>query len=331
MSATTTTARPTSERSGTLSVLNLTTSSDAQFYRTQVRSLEERGVDCETLSVPGESDGTNADANRSPVDYVRFFPSVRRELARRDYDLVHANYGLTAPHALAQSQVPVVLSLWGSDVYGPFGWVSKLAAPRCDAVVVMSDPLGRELGSAYTVLPHGVDLEQFRPIPTSRARDALDWRADAAHVLFPAPVARAEKDFPRARRVVRATRDALDDPVVLHTPDGEVPHERMPLLMNAADALLLTSRHEGFPNTVKEALACNLPVVSTDVGSVGERLEPVALSTVAATDEGLVDALVTVLRAGARSNGREAVADLDHERVAERLEGVYRRVLADAD
>jgi glycosyltransferase involved in cell wall biosynthesis len=318
------------ERAEPLSVLNLTTSADAVFYRLQVESLEERGVECETLAVPGEADGRNEDVNRSPVDYVRFFPKVWRELARRDYDLVHANYGLTAPHALAQSKVPVVLSLWGTDVYGPFGWVSKLSSPRCDAVVVMSDPLGREIPADYTVIPHGIDLDQFEPMPRGAARRALDWTSRGHHVLFPAPVAREEKDFPRARRVVRCARDRLSDPVVLHTPDGDVSHERMPVWMNAADAMLLTSRHEGFPNTVKEALACNLPVVSTDVGSVGERLAPVSQCVVGRTDAELVDGLVRVLQSGGRSDGRETVADLDHRRVAERLEAVYRRVLGES-
>lgn len=328
------TKSPVRERRGrttSLSILNVTSTRNATFYRTQIQSLEDRGVDCETLVVPGESDGTNADTNRSAFDYLRFFPAVRREIARGDYDIVHANYGLTAPHALAQSEAPVVLSLWGSDVHGPFGWVSKLAAPRCDEVIVMSDSLGRALSCEYTILPHGIDLDQFRPMPQTLAREQLGWESDAHHVLFPAPIAREEKDFPRARRVVRAARKQLSDPVVLQVPDGRVPHDRMPLLMNGADALLLTSRHEGLPNAVKEALACNLPVVSTDVGSVAKRLEPVSPSFVGRSDDELVESLVTVLQKGDWSDGRDAVVDLDVDRVAERLENVYRRVLADSD
>jgi len=314
-------------RSSSYSVLHLTTSRNAHFYRTQMDSLDRRGVDYEILEVPGESVGKKAGVNRTPVDYLRFFPVVRRAITGGEFDLVHANYGLTAPHALAQSRLPVVLSLWGSDVNGPFGWVSKLTAPRCEAVVVMSAQLGEQLPSEYTVLPHGIDLEQFSPMPQSAAREALGWERDAHHVLFPAPIAREEKDFPRARRVVRAARGDLSKPLVLQTPNMDVPHDRMPVWMNAADALLITSRHEGLPNAVKEALACNLPVVSTDVGSIRERLEPVSLSTVGTTDAELVDALVDTLRDGGRSDGREAVTDLDVDRVAERLEGVYERVL----
>jgi glycosyltransferase involved in cell wall biosynthesis len=315
--------------SSSLSVLHLTTSPDASFYNILIDSLEARGIHCETLAVPGRSDGKSELRNRSPLDYVRFLPQVRRRLASGEFDIVQANYGLTAPHALAQTSVPVVLSLWGSDVFGPFGWVSKSVAPYCDAVVVMSDRLGEQLSTEYTVIPHGISLEQFQPASKSEARAELGWEHDAHHVLFPSPVARAEKNFPRAKRIVRRTRDALTDPVVLQIPDGRVPHEQMPTLMNAADALLLTSRHEGFPNAVKEALACNLPVVSTDVGDVARRLEPVSPSVVSDNDDDLVTGLTEILRDGADSNGRQSVRDMSVDRVAQRHEGVYRDVLSE--
>ncbi|MEA5389567.1 glycosyltransferase [Haloarculaceae archaeon H-GB11] len=238
---------------------------DATFYLNQVRALEDVGVNCETLSVPGSTIGTDAADNRSPVDYLRFFPQVFDE-ASTEYDVVHANYGLTAPHALAQSSCPVVLTLWGSDLFGEFGWLSKLCARRADAVIVMSEEMDRELPCESTVIPHGVDFEQFAPVPQERAQKQLGWDSDAHHVLFPSPIAREEKDFPRSERVVDAARSRLDADIELQTPNGEIPHGEMPVWMNAADVLLLTSKREGFPNTVKEALACNLPVVSTDVG-----------------------------------------------------------------
>jgi glycosyltransferase involved in cell wall biosynthesis len=317
-------------RSGdALDVLSLVNVRDATFYLNQVRALSEQGVNCKTLSVPGEIDGSDPDANRSPLDYLRFFPSVFDEVSE-GYDVVHANFGLTGPHALAQQQCPVVLTLWGSDVFGEFGWLSKLCARRADAVIVMSERMGDPLPSEYTVIPHGIDFEMFHPIPQQRARAELGWDQSAHQVLFPSPTAREEKNFPRAKRVVERVRSEVDGEVVLQTPDGQVPHERMPLVMNAADVLLLTSTHEGFPNTVKEALACNLPVVSTDVGGVPDRLAAVEPSAVGRTDEELVDAVVSVFRSGERSNGRETVQDLSLDRMAERIREVYERVLDEA-
>lgn len=313
-----------------LDVLNLSPVRESSFYRTQVTSLAEQNVRGETLVVPGRSDGTESDESRTALDYLRFLPRVRREVGV-EYDLVHANYGLTAPHALAQRRLPVVLSLWGTDVYGPYGWLSRACAPLCDAVIVVADHMGERLSCEYTVIPHGVDLDRFQPAPATEARSALGWDDDGYHVLFPAPPDRPEKDFPRARRVVEAARDRLDGPIALYSLDGSVPHREVPTVMNASDAVLLTSRHEGSPNVVKEALACNRPVVSTDAGDVAARLASVRPSAVATTDAGLVDGLVTVLREGGPSNGRDAVRELGIQRTAERIRSVYERVLDGGD
>ena len=147
-------------------------------------------------------------------------------------------------------------------------------------------------------------------------------------MFFPYPRKRDVKDFPRAVRVVARVRERLDAPVELHVAEG-IPYDRMPLHVNAADALLLTSRREGMPNTVKEALACDLPVVSTDVGDVAAWLEAVEPSTVGETDDELVDALAGILARRERSNGREAVRHLAWPRVAEQILAVYRSVVDD--
>ncbi|MFC7080018.1 glycosyltransferase family 4 protein [Halorussus caseinilyticus] len=291
------------------------------FYRRESDALSELGVERTTLEVPGD-----AETGRSVVDYLRFVPEVLAE-STRDYDLVHANYGLTAPAALAQIRLPVVVSLWGSDLLGEFGWLSRACARRADEVVVMSEGMAAELDRETHVVPHGVNAEQFRPAPKAEARAAVGWTDDARHVLFPYDPGRAVKDFPRAGRVVKAARQRVGDPVELH-PLGDVDHGEMPTYVNAADALLLTSEHEGLPNSVKEALCCNLPVVSTDVGDVRERLRGVSPSAVADDDEELAAALADVLTDPRRSNGRESVADLRVERVAARLAGVYERAVA---
>ncbi|OIB57178.1 glycosyltransferase [Natrialba sp. SSL1] len=302
-------------------VLTLTTNADAPFMTEQMRALERRGVTFSTLSVAGEVDGGTS---RSPLEYLKFFPSVLKE-SGNGYDLIHAHYGLTGPMAVAQRRTPVVLSLWGSDVYGPVEPVSRACAPLCDELVVMSEEMRTYLGRDCAVIPDGIDLEKFQPAPQAEAQEAVGWDTDAHHVLFPYTPEREVKNYPRARRVVNAVNGLLEEPVHLHTV-YDVPHETVPDYMNAADALLLTSHSEGSPNSVKEALACNLPVVSVDVGDVRERLDGVSNSLVADSDEALIDGLRGVLESGERSDGREAAREISVEQTADRLLEVYERV-----
>jgi glycosyltransferase involved in cell wall biosynthesis len=306
-------------------VLNLVTTPRSRFYRQQVAALADAGVEETTLAVPGHHDYSGGTGEtRTPLDYAKFVPKVLRH-ASREYDLVHANYGLTAPPAVLQQTLPVVVSLWGSDLAGRYGWLSRLSGRFADEVVVMSDRMAESYGRDCRVVPHGVDLDVFRPLPQDEAREDVGWRPDAHHVLFPYPRDRHVKNYPRAERVADRARDRVDGDLVLQTLTG-VPHDRMPVYMNAADALLVTSRSEGSPNAVKEALACNLAVVSTDVGDVRERVAGVSLSAVADDDADLAAALAAALRADGRSDGRDAAREISLDAATERLLDVYRAV-----
>jgi glycosyltransferase involved in cell wall biosynthesis len=302
-------------------VLNLVVEESAPFFQQQEKILERRGIECETIEVPGSHD---TEHTRTATDYLRFHAPVLKK--SRQFDVVHANYGLTGPAALLQPTRPVVLSLWGSDLLGWTGPLSKACARLSDAVIVMSDEMAEAYGGDCEVIPHGIDMRLFEPRSTREAREEVGWRHDARHVLFPYSPDRELKDHPRAERVVDGVNDAFDETVELHAVHG-VPHDSIPTYMNAADALLMTSKREGSPNTVKEALACNLPVVSTDVGDVRNLLSGVDPSFACETDEELVDALAETLRRGERSNGRETVEHLRLETMGERIEDVYRSAL----
>lgn len=319
---------PVEHTSDRMRVLNLTSNRMARFYVQQVDVLERLGVEQTTLSPPGnEHIQMDSDEARSPLDYARFVPEVLSHVDA-DYDLIHANYGLSVPPALLQSKLPVVLSLWGSDLMGEYGWLCKRLAARCDAVIVMSEDMAELLACEAYVIPHGVNFDRFRPIPRTEALETVGWDPEARNVLFPYPPNREVKDFPKARRVVAAVDDLLEESVEIRTLSG-VPHDEMPYYYNAADAMLMTSVHEGSPNSVKEALACNTPVVSVDVGDVRERLDGVDNAAVCDSEAELVSRLTTVLRSGERSNGREAIRELSLERMGERILEVYADVLDD--
>ncbi|WP_049985951.1 glycosyltransferase family 4 protein [Halobellus rufus] len=302
-------------------VLSLVTNGHSRFYRQQCDGLRERGHEVDTLAVPGRS----KESGRSMWTYAKYYPRVLAASAG-DYDLVHANYGLSAPPAVVQPSLPTVLSLWGSDLMGTYGWLSRYCARFAEEVIVMSPEMAALLDRPTHVIPHGIDLDLFRPLPQSFARREVGWREDRYQVLFPYRPFRPVKNFDRAERVVESARERVDRPIELQVADG-VEHSRMPVLMNAADAILLTSNREGSPNTVKEAMACNVPVIATDVGDLSERLEPIAHSTVSDDDDALAAALAATLRTGERSDGREAIAEIGLSRQLDRLEAVFERAV----
>jgi glycosyltransferase involved in cell wall biosynthesis len=145
-------------------------------------------------------------------------------------------------------------------------------------------------------------------------------------VLFPADPANPLKRYSLVEGAVDLLRQE-GRRVELHALHG-VPNADVPLWMNASDAVVLASAREGSPNVVKESLACNVPVVSVDVGDVRERLRGVDGCYIAeATPEDIAAKLRLVLEEGSRPDAAASVAELSLERVAERLVETYRRVV----
>jgi glycosyltransferase involved in cell wall biosynthesis len=110
--------------------------------------------------------------------------------------------------------------------------------------------------------------------------------------------------------------------------DGGLQPERVPIFLNAADCLLLTSPWEGSPNIVKEAVACNLAVVSVDVGDVREQLAGVNPSRIVSTvPEEIARGVLEIVSSPSRSNGREKLKAISSDTVAQRILAVYRVAL----
>ena len=173
------------------------------------------------------------------------------------------------------------------------------------------------------ILPSGVDPEVFCPEPRSVARRRLDWGDGERVVLFNAGHDPAGKRLDLAREALALTQGLLEG-VRMEVLDGATPPARMPELLNAADCLLLTSDREGSPTVIQEALACNLPVISVDVGDTVERLRCVRRSAIVPRDAAAIAIeLARVLRSPARSDGRSKVGEFSAQRIAGELCRIY--------
>lgn len=262
--------------------------------------------------------------------YWQGIGKLRRYLRENETDLIHAHYAWVGMVTSMATKKPLVVSLMGSDIEDfRIGRVLiRLFSRFCwKAVIVKSRRSKDRIGLKNTyVIPNGVDMEMFRPMPQQEVRKALGLKNSGKYVLFLADPSRPEKNFALAKVACRiAGRSHPAELLAL----CNIPHEQVPLYLSAADVLLLTSHFEGSPNAVKEAMACNCPVVSTDVGDVKEVIGDTEGCYISSFDpDDVAEKLKLALDFGKRTNGRERTARLDEKIIARQLLEVYLSVLA---
>jgi len=292
-----------------------------RWVRDQVEEMRRLGINVDVFSFP-----------RGSRHYLPAALRLRRLLRREEsFDLVHVHYGLTAWSALLAGARPLVVTFHGTDVRHPLvGPLSRRLAWRADLVAAVSAALfGPEDGRpglpavpGSAVLPCGPDLGRFRPLPRLEARRQLGLEPDGRYLLFPANPDRNEKRVDRAVEVAAASGAEL-------LTGGAIDPDLMPLWVNAANAVLVTSDYEGFGLACVEALACDVPVLSTPVGIAPFALAGIEGAVCAPFDIGVwSDALRPHLEApDPRVVGVARAASLSATRMAERTLAAYDDVL----
>jgi teichuronic acid biosynthesis glycosyltransferase TuaC len=286
------------------------------FVRDQVEALRRRGdLDIELYAFgPG------------PRALVRAAAGLRRRYRGRRFDVVHAHFGLTAWPALLARLGPVAVTLHGNDLLVRRSYLATRAVlPFTALTIAVSREFSANLPGAGTtrrvaVLPVGIDLERFRPIPRAEARARLGLDPAGTYLLFPHDPSRPLKRYDRA---VEAAGDAR-----LLTLGGVAPAE-VPYWINAANAVLVPSEKEAFGLSVLEALACDVPAFATPVG-----IHPVALGGIDGGDcaswdgEAWRAALRPHLAApDPRVAGRERARLFSADAMADRLVAAWRDLL----
>jgi len=228
-----------------------------RWVRDQVDEVRRRGVEVDVFEFA-----------RGRSEYLPATRRLRSLLRRERFDLVHAHYGLAGWVARLAGAKPLVVTFHGTDVRHHFvGPLSHRLAWRVDLVAGVSRALfepedgrpGLPAVPGSAVLPCGPDLQRFEAIPRAQARRELGLDPDRGYLFFPANPSRPEKRHDRAAEVAAACEADL-------LTGGSIEPEEMPLWINAANAVLVTSDYEGFGMAAVEALACGVPVLSTDVG-----------------------------------------------------------------
>jgi teichuronic acid biosynthesis glycosyltransferase TuaC len=304
------------------------------FVEQQIKGLREIGLDVDIFFV-----------NRLQQGMAVYFGLGERVRSKVNYfqpDIVHVMYGGVMADQVTRvvNDRPTVVTFHGSDLLGQhrsgytrrliasYGvWASWRAARRASGIVAVAgalrDALPKDVDpSKVRIIPCGIDLERFKPLNREACRQQLGWDIDRFHVLFPANSGDPVKRIELAQAAVDVA-NRMGIGAEMHQLRG-VENSLVPVWLNASDVLLLTSLHEGSPTVIKEALACNLPVVSIDVGDVRERIEGIEGCYIAAPDPGDLAAKLSLVCFGRRMiAGRAKMEELSLQRIALKLKNLY--------
>ncbi len=255
---------------------------------------------------------------------------LRTRYAGERFDVVHSHFGLTAWPALAVRARGRALTVHGTDLRHPRTRIATRAViPTVGLLAAASEALiedipGSGARARAQVLPCGVDTVRFKAMSRVRARDMLNLEPQSPCLLLPADPSRPEKRCDRATALAEAAGARL---LTL----GGVDPERVPLYVNASNAVLVPSEREGFGLAVLEALACDVPVLATPVGIHAQALDGLA-GTLCAPFElaRWRDALEPHLAAeDPRVAGRARAECFSARRMAERVAGAWRSLVAE--
>lgn len=302
------------------------------FIRTQVEYLKRAGVEVEVFRLQGRP---------RKLKYLEAPFQLRRRLSDPSIDLIHAHYSYVGIIARTQWKVPVVVSYCGDDLLGTMNergeptffsrlavMAGRLLGNQADAVIVKSREMASKLKREDVhIIPHEIDFDVFQPVEKEKARALLGLDPHKKYLLFAANPKTPVKRFPLAQAVAEQLQK--QDPSVELLAIYKETQDRLALFMSACDALIFTSYQEGSPNVVKQAMACNLPIVSTDVGDVRDVIGSTKGCYVCEPDvKEFAGCLADALSRGERTRGREKVRHLSGPAVARKVIAVYEQVLS---
>ena len=302
-----------------LIVASYNTNRFAPFILEQAEALQKLGSEIEWFGIRG----------KGIFGYLKAMPNLRAKIRECKPDIIHAHYGLSCLLAnFATRRIPIVSTYHGSDINEPKVFPLSKAAMSLSAWNIFVSQRNVDIAkprNKYSLIPCGVSLSEEQLLSRSEARKIIGWSTSDKKILFAGAFDNTVKDPELAKASV-----ALLEGVELIELKG-YNRQQVNTLMCASNCLLMTSRTEGSPQVIKEAMACGCPIVSVDVGDVAERIEGLEGCYIVPSREpkDIAELLKNAIDFEKKTNGRKKIIKdgLTNELVAKRIMEVYENII----
>lgn len=287
---------------------------DQPFIYEQTKSLELLNIEIELFLIKG----------KGILGYLKNIKRLREAIKSKNFDIVHAHNGPSGFIAIFQRIVPVIITFHGSDINLRYlniisSFTRLFSKWNIFVSQKMYDKIYIKPSAKYSIIPCGINLNVFYPIDKNMARNELGLSLTGKYILFGAAFNNHIKNYSLAKKAVELV--AVNYEVIELKNKSR---EEVWYLLNACDVLLLTSKSEGSPQVIKEAMACNCPIITTNVGTVKEIIGETRNCYV--TDfnaKSIAEKLLAILATGERANGQEYIKKYDNSLIASQIVKVY--------
>lgn len=293
----------------------------APFVFEQGIALKNAGIELEFFLIKG----------KGITGYLKNIKKLKTKISEFNPDLLHAHFGLSGAVACMQNLKPKVVTFHGTDISNKKNNViSSFVSKAADYIITVNERMPGQLyfklKKNFSVVSCGVDLLNFVPVDKSEARLQLGWNQEEKVILFASAFSNPIKNYPLAERAVESIGNEFKSIKIIELKDKA--REEVNLLLNASDLLLVTSLSEGSPQIVKEAMACNCPIVSTDVGDVKSVVDGTAGCYITSFDyQDISEKIKLVFVNNKRIESREKIEYLSNDLVVKQLIEIYYKVL----
>lgn len=275
-------------------------------------------------------------------NYIKAVGALKKKIKEYKPDIVHAHYGLSAITAELQSLAPVVTTFHNGETHSWYiNFITSLMSLRAKHVIYVA-PHIRDLvyfkARNYSIIPCGVSLDDCFLMDKAEARKKLGWDSDKKYIMFGGAFDNLRKNYPLLRDAV----ERLGGDIEIVEMRG-LNRKDCVLRMNAADVFALPTKNEGSPQALKEAMACNCPIVATDVADIKHLLGGLLGHYVLPNKKGdaawwkgdehsaeeLAELLKQALAFSGRTEGRKRIVELGYtnDLVAKQIMKIYEDII----